>query len=128
MRTRKSSRRRGQRFCAMEIFCVRLRRRRWFFSFASSSLVVRAFSFACDFEFKSLRFLLLLSWFPRVNAFITLMRLKRRIFSLTSCKHNTGRVNRRNASTRRLRGRNRRRKDARRKLPSSSRKSRRRRR
>ena len=89
-------------------------------------IVVRAFSFACDFEFKSLRFLL--SWFPRVTAFITLMRLKRRIFSLTSCKHNTGRVNRRNASSRRLRGRNRRRKDARRKLPSSSRKSRRRRR
>ena len=89
-------------------------------------IVVRAFSFACDFEFKSLRFLLLLlSWLPRVNAFITSMRLKRRIFSF---KHNTGRVNRRNASSRRLRGRNRRRKDARRKLPSSSRKSRRRRR
>ena len=92
-------------------------------------IVVRAFSFACDFEFKSLRFLLLLlSWLPRVTAFITLMRLKRRNFSLTSCKHNTGRVNRRNASSRRLRGRNRRRKDARRRLPSSSRKSRRRRR
>ena len=89
-------------------------------------IVVRAFSFACDFEFKSLRFLLLLlSWLPRVNAFITSMRLKRRIFSF---KHNTGRVNRRNASRRRLRGRNRRRKDARRRLPSSSRKSRRRRR
>ena len=89
-------------------------------------IVVRAFSFACDFEFKSLRFLLLLlSWLPRVNAFITSMRLKRRIFSF---KPNTGRVTRRNASSRRLRGRNRRRKDARRRLPSSSRKSRRRRR